>query len=199
MSDRTGQIDRTGQMLDRTGQIDRTGQMLDRTGQIDRTGQMSHRTGQMSAGGVRVGDYVLVHVRRFPSHPVEKTDSQWLGPFLVTDKTGRVLTVQMGKNKVRVDSQMIKKWEGDFSQSENVAEPFMTEEDMKQEGMHFMEKVLGHRQRRGRWEFQIKWVGRSESTWEPLSYLQVGDHVCCELESYMGQHGLQYLLESRET
>ena len=93
---------------------------------------------------VGVGRYVLVHHKRFPSHPLSKFDSPWMGPFLVVQFVGREVVLQVGATKLRVALSQVKLWGGQ-GVPEQPQVPTMTAEEMAAQGVYLVERVLSHR------------------------------------------------------
>ena len=57
---------------------------------------------------IKAGGFALIHRSKFPSHPVAKWESQWLGPYLVEGIFHRVATLLVNGRSVRVDTSKLK-------------------------------------------------------------------------------------------
>jgi hypothetical protein len=115
---------------------------------------------------VHIGSYVLIHSRRFPSQPQDRFAPKWLGPFLVVGKQGRVLLVQVNQREVKVDMHETKVYRGDDPLLPSPP-PVMTDQEMAAEGVYRVEKIINHREVRGKWELETVWQNYSEATWNP--------------------------------
>jgi hypothetical protein len=115
---------------------------------------------------VHVGSYVFIHHRRFPSQPTGRFGDLWHGPFLVTGISGRVLTVAVNNQSLRVDRVQTKVYRGD-EPMQPAHPPVMSDQEMA-EGLCKVEAILEHKQEGRQWLLKTMWENSTEVTWNPL-------------------------------
>ena len=170
----------------------------------ERNRRQEKNQAKQATSQVLVGSYVLVHCKRFPSYPKTKIDSQWLGPYLVTQKDGREVRIQVGQGQLRVDLSLVKLWtcDQDPNQVQEDQEWLpMSEEEMRQEGYYVAEKILAHKRNQKTWLFEVQWRGFEERTWEPLKNFIIPRkkdgtlRVQDTLQEYLEENNLNEILE----
>ena len=75
----------------------------------------------------------------------------------------------------------------------------MKAEEMAEQGVYVVEKVLEHRRQGRGWSINVLWEGYAQPSWEPLRNLVTWDpatkgvHVCAALNEYVKQNRVSEL------
>jgi hypothetical protein len=136
------------------------------------------------------GDQVLLRAKNLLStRPSKKFDARYLGPFVVTQKVGKLayrleLPPSMDRVHPVFNVALLEPWREPLASSGFRPGPVQVPEDTLPSDRYEVEGILGHRDTvaRGR-EYRVKWLGWSveNATWEPLENL---DHCEQILEDY---------------
>jgi hypothetical protein len=157
-----------------------------------------------------VGQYVLVHKRRFPQWTTTVFGSQWFGPYRIISIAAHSVRVRASPRvggEVEVAHEFLKRFPVLYDDSESDEEETqaavledasntveeMTAEEAQEEGFYHVESILKHKYRKG-WFFLTKWENWSlaDSTWEPLKVFVLPDGRLNEkFQEYCLVHGLE--------
>ena len=131
------------------------------------------------AASFNEGEKVLVH-RDFMSTPASREQGcaklapRWFGPFeiseLISERTVRLKLPPFCRAHPVFNVAALKPYceDGSFGKRRNPPAPII---DLDGQERYIVEAVLNQRNRRGKVEYLVKWLGFNESTWEPEEFL----------------------------
>jgi Chromo (CHRromatin Organisation MOdifier) domain len=146
----------------------------------------------------KIGDYVLVQYESNDHRAPTKLHPRWRGPCRVINVTvrpeGDIYTVQH-LDSTKYEDFHVKLLRA-FNYDPNHVDPIDIVDISTTDSQTFLvERILQHRftstkQTRSNMEVQVKWVGYSQSTWEP--YANVATNIV--FHNYLKDHNLAHLL-----
>jgi transposase InsO family protein len=166
----------------------------------------------------QVGDYVLVHNKRWPQHHWPKLSSPWQGPFKILKVKFNSLQIMASPSlggMIDVALHMCKRWDVELN-NENFVDDFvedvqesqqpptssnddlvMSSEEQAQLGFYNVYKILKHKFQQG-WKFLVWWENfpASASTWEPISaFMLPNGSINTIFKDYCVENGLTNVLQ----
>ena len=168
-----------------------------------------------------IGDFCLVHKKRFPQHRMQKLMSPWLGPFKVIKVHFNALQILASPSlggTIDVAMHMCKKWTVDLLEETVVDDVDVVEEEppemtpidgqdpqaeimtpAEQEalGYYNVQKIIKHKFQQG-WRFLVVWEGFpvSAATWEPISAFVLPNGMVNQVfKEYCEERGLVEILK----
>jgi hypothetical protein len=139
------------------------------------------------------GDKVLLRAKNLlSSRPSKKFDARYLGPFVVTQKIGKLayrleLPPSMDRMHPVFNVALLEPWREPFASSGFRPGPAPDPDHIVSPERYEVEGILEHRDTtaRGR-EYRVKWLGwpNEESTWEPLENLDHCDQILEDYHTY---------------
>ena len=100
-----------------------------------------------------------------------KFGPRWIGPFPVVEQlSSDTYRLDMGKVKLHT-SYHTSKLKPYYQKKNTVDQPIEVCLEDGEQGF-IVEKIIGKRMRKKKLQYQVKWLGTSETTWEPVENLQ---------------------------